>query len=131
MMTTACDLQVLILLLLFSIPNPFQGNKKTLEKSCSRNMCGPLLETRQLELRLFWPMREVKLMSLLQAAKTQEMCMKPGSGTRRRYLVRLTGGTNFSLGFSCISLAGTFYAQLLYLLLTSFTDCNANILKSS
>lgn len=28
MMTSACDLQVLILLLLFSIPNPFQGNKK-------------------------------------------------------------------------------------------------------
>lgn len=53
---------------------------------------------------------------------------------KRRDLIKLTDGTDFSLGFSCICLTGTLnllHAQLLQLPLTSFTDCNADVLESS
>lgn len=122
-MTSLCDLQMLLLLLLFATPNLLRRSKKALEKSCSRIMFGPSLK------------KQLFISRLVLACEGGEVDESPpgsketGEVFGAKQLNKEKGSNqahcdiDFSLCLSCISLAGTLnlpHTQLLRLLLTSY-----------
>lgn len=119
-MTSLCDCQMLILLLLFATPAYSKGVKKALGESCSRIMFGPSLE---------FVSRLVLACNGSEVDESSPGTKETGEVFGAKQLDKEKGSnqahcdTNFSLSLSCISLAGTLHlpcAQLLQLLLTSY-----------
>lgn len=118
MITSLCDLQMLLLLLLFATASLLQKSKKALKESCSRIMFGPSLEKQWFVSRL------------VLACNGSEIDESP-PGTREtgevfgaKQLNKEKGSnqahwdTNFSLSLSCVCLE-----RLTYHMPSSYSCC--------
>lgn len=118
-MTSLCDLQMLILLLLFATPNLLQRSKKALEDSCSRIMFGPSLEKQWFVSRLFLACNGSGVDESPPGTEETGEVFGAKQLNKEKGSNQAHGDIDFSLSLSCISVA----ERSTYHMLSSYSCC--------